>query len=108
MDSNTPAAIATFMGGATFAQGFAQVVTQNATFITTMSIALTATIGLLSFIWGKINERRRISIEERRVIAMEHSNKINMRALIDDLLIKLDMCNDECLTTCDIIKKIRK
>ena len=39
---------------------------------------------------------------------MEHSNKINMRALIDDLLIKLDMCNDECLTKRDIIKKIRK
>ena len=57
MDSNTPAAIATFMGGATFAQGFAQVVTQNATFITTMSIALTAMIGLFSFIWGKINEK---------------------------------------------------
>ncbi|MDB4352868.1 hypothetical protein OAA60_05515 [Porticoccaceae bacterium] len=108
MDNNTPATIAAFFGGATVFQGFAQLVEQNATFITTMSIAFTAFVGFVSFIWGKVNERKRINIEERRVIAMEQSNKINMRALIDDLLIKLDMCNDECLTKCDIIKKIRK
>lgn len=108
MDSNTPAAVATFMGGATIAQGFAQVVTQNATFITTMSIAVTAFVGLLSFIWSKVNERKRINIEERRVMAMEQSNKINMRCVVDDLLNKLDMSDQDRLTKKQITDKLRK
>lgn len=108
MDSSTATTVTTFMGGATLAQGFSQMITQNATFITTMSIALTALVGFASFIWSKINERKRINIEERRVYAMEESNRISRRNIVEELFIQLDMCSKDCMTKEQIKNKLRK
>lgn len=115
MSANPTLTLHHALAGATIGGGFIELVTMNATFITTIAIALTSVAGFGFGILSKVQTKRRNDIEDRRVRAIEEANRIseatrytNERDIIERLITKFTFDDTDYYTTEDIKLMLRK
>ena len=108
MDAHTSSALATTMTGATLGQTFVAIVSQNSTFITTISIALTAVAGIAFGIWGKIQEERKMTLEARKVKAAERQARATERHAIGRLVTKFKEDGKDTYTQDELLSTLRE